>query len=194
MNKKIITQLVLFFIILFFIALVFFKYSFKNITEKSNAQKIDSSLNLKENSSNSIENIEYISNDNLGNQYIIKAKYGEILDDNSNFILMKNVEAEIIFNDYKKVKITSINATYNIKNYDTNFKENVSVKYSEHVIICDNVDLLFKDHKIKLYENINYSNLNTNILADGMEIDLLTKKSQIYMNNKNKKIEITYKK
>ena len=194
MNKKIITQLVLFFIILFFIALVFFKYSFKNITEKSNAQKIDSSLNLKENSSNSIENIEYISNDNLGNQYIIKAKYGEILDDNSNFILMKNVEAEIIFNDYKKVKITSINATYNIKNYDTNFKENVSVKHSEHVIICDNVDLLFKDHKIKLYENINYSNLNTNILADGMEIDLLTKKSQIYMNNKNKKIEITYKK
>ena len=194
MNKKIITQLVLFFIILFFITLVFFKYSFKNITEKSNAQKIDSSLNLKENSSNSIENIEYISNDNLGNQYIIKAKYGEILDDNSNFILMKNVEAEIIFNDYKKVKITSINATYNIKNYDTNFKENVSVKHSEHVIICDNVDLLFKDHKIKLYENINYSNLNTNILADGMEIDLLTKKSQIYMNNKNKKIEITYKK
>tara|TARA_B100000767_G_C19721021_1_gene517267 strand:+ start:274 stop:858 length:585 start_codon:yes stop_codon:yes gene_type:complete len=193
MNKKITTQLVLFFIILLFIALLFFKYFSKDITEKSNVQKIDSPLNLKENSSNSIENIEYISNDNLGNQYIIKAKYGEILDDNSNFILMKNVEAQIIFNNYEKVKIKSINATYNIKNYDTNFKENVSIRYSEHNIICDNVDLLFKDHKIKLYENINYSNLNTNVLADGMEIDLLTKNSKIYMNNKNKKIEITHK-
>ena len=193
MNKKIITQLILFFIILLFFSLFYFKYFLKIQDKSVQLEEIDSSLNLDVNSSNIIENIEYISEDNLGNKYIIKAKYGEILDENSDLILMKNVDALVISNNHEEIIIRASSATYNIINYDTNFRENIIIKYAEHKIICDSTDLLFNDHKIKLYDNISYNNLNTDILADIIEIDLLTKDSKVYMNNQNKKIQITHK-
>ena len=42
--------------------------------------------------SNIIENVEYISRDAKGNKYIIKAKEGEI-DNNNNIIFLKSVSA-----------------------------------------------------------------------------------------------------
>ena len=193
MNKKIITQLILFFIIILFISLVYFKYFLKTQEESSQLQKLNPSLNLDKNSSNSIENIEYVSKDSFGNTYIIKAKYGKILDENSNLILMRNVDAIIISNNNEKIIISASSATYNIVNYDTNFKENIFIEYAEHKITCNSIDLLFNDNKIKLYDNINYNNLNTDILADIIEINLLTKDSKIYMNNQNKKIQVIHK-
>ena len=190
MNKKITTQLILFFIIIFIIILFLFKYLIK--TETSDIKKIELSQNSSKNFSNSIQDIEYKSNDTLGNQYLIKAKYGEILDQNKNLIAMKGVEAQIIFKNYEKIIIVASTAIYNITNYDTNFEDNILIKYGEHEIICNNVDLLFMDHKIKLYNNINYHNLNIDLLADEMEIDLLTKNSTIFMNNQDKKIKMIY--
>ena len=190
MNKKIITQFILFFIIIFIIILFLSKYSIK--TEAPDMPKTNLFSNLNEDFSNSIQNIEYKSNNSLGNEYIIKAKYGEILDKNSNLILMKDVEAKIIFNDHEKITINASTAIYNIIDYDTSFEKNVLIKYAEHNIACNNLDLLFKDHMIKLYNNINYHNLNIDLLADEMEIDLLTKNTTIFMNNQNKKIKIIY--
>jgi hypothetical protein len=192
MNKKIIIQLILFFIITLFISLFFFKYLVKTKIGKSDTNELDHSSISNKEFSNIIENIEYTSNDNIGNQYIIKAEYGEIQDKDSNVILMKNVNAEINFHNNEKITISSSQAIYNTINYDTNFKENVFVKYAQHNVRSDNLDVLFKDHKIKLYNKINYNNLNTNILADVMEIDLLTKDLKIYMNENNKKINATY--
>ena len=190
MNKKITTQLILFFIIIFIIILFLFKYLIK--TETSDIKKIELSQNSSKNFSNSIQDIEYKSNDTLGNQYLIKAKYGEILDQNKNLIAMKGVEAQIIFKNYEKIIIVASTAIYNITNYDTNFEDNILIKYGEHEIICNNADLLFMDHKIKLYNNINYHNLNIDLLADEMEIDLLTKNSTIFMNNQDKRIKMIY--
>ena len=193
MNKKIIIQSILFFITILFIGLFIFKFLVETETKNNKAKKIELSTDTNKNFSNIIENIEYKSNDNRGNQYIIKAKYGEIVNENSDLLLMSDVEAIIIFSDYEKVTITSSGAIYNIINYDTNFKENITIKYAEHNMTSNNADLLFKDHRVKIYNDINYNNLNTDFFADVMEIDLLTKKLKIYMNNQNKKIKATYK-
>ena len=191
MNKKIIIQLILFLIILLLVSLFFFKYSTKNQTKNSDTKKTNTSSISDKNFSNIIENIEYTSNDEVGNQYIIKAKYGEILNESKNLILMKNVIAKIIFNYNEKIIITSKKAIYNTINYDTKFEEDILIKYAEHNITSNNVDLLFKDNKVKIYNEIDYNNLNTNLLADNAEINLLTKNLKIYMNN-NKKINIEY--
>ena len=193
MNKKIIIQSILFFITILFIGLFIFKFLVETETKNNKAKKIELSTDTNKNFSNIIENIEYKSNDNRGNQYIIKAKYGEIVNENSDLLLMSDVEAIIIFSDYEKVTITSSGAIYNIINYDTNFKENITIKYAEHNMTSNNADLLFKDHRVKIYNDINYNNLNTDFFADVMEIDLLTKKLKIYMNSQNKKIKATYK-
>ena len=172
--------------------LFFFKYFSKNNQTSFNTDKTNLTSAPKENFANIIENIEYNSNDETGNLYNIKAEYGEILNESKNLILMKNVTAKIIFNHNEQIIITSKKAIYNTINYDTNFEKDILVKYAEHTIASNNVDLLFKDNKVKIYNEIDYNNLNTNLLADNAEINLLTKNLKIYMNN-NKKINIEYK-
>ena len=191
MNKKIIIQSILFFNILILISLFFFKYFSKNNFKSSDNKENKPTSVSKENFANIIENIEYKSSDETGNQYNIKAEYGEILNESKNLILMKNVTAKIIFNYNEEIIITSKKAIYNTLNYDTNFEENILIRYANHSITSNNVDLLFKDNKVKIYNEIDYNNLNTNLLADNAEIDLLTKNLRIYMNN-NKKINIKY--
>ena len=192
MNKKIIIQSILFLIILLLLIFFFFKYFSKNNQTSFNTDKTNLTSAPKENFANIIENIEYNSNDETGNLYNIKAEYGEILNESKNLILMKDVTAKIIFNHNEQIIITSKKAIYNTINYDTNFEEDILIKYAEHTIASNNVDLLFKDNKVKIYNEIDYNNLNTNLLADNAEINLLTKNLKIYMNN-NKKINIEYK-
>ena len=140
-----------------------------------------------------MNNIEYKSYDAIGNQYLVRAKSGSISDENPNLILMKNVEAEINFGKKEKILIKALSGVYNVLNYDTFFTDKVNIRYDEHNINCDNAQLLFKNHKIKLYNNIDYTNLNTSLLADEMEIDLITKNLNIYMFDKNQKIKAIFK-
>jgi lipopolysaccharide assembly outer membrane protein LptD (OstA) len=192
MNKKIIIQVILFFIIFLFIALFFFEYLIKPKLAVSGTQKQILSQNLDDNLTNVIQNIEYSSKDSLNNQFIIKAKFGEVIG-KKTLILMKEVEAIVIFKNSEKITITASNAIYNTINQDTNFKENVIIKYGEQHITCNRVDMQFRNYKVKLYDNVIYNYINTKLLADVIEIDLLTKSSQIYMNKKNAKVEVMYK-
>jgi len=194
MNKKIIFQIFLYFLIFFFIGLLAFQYSYdekpKDTSFSENIIDLNSNTNA---SSNTMNNIEYKSTDAIGNQYLIRAKLGSISDEDSNVIIMQEVEAEIQLDNSEKILINALSAEYNIINYDTFFKEQTNIKYNEHNLNCNNVDLIFKDHRIKLYSNINYSSLNTSLLADEIEIDLITKNLKIYMIDKNQKIKATFK-
>ena len=194
MNKKIIFQIFLYFLIFFFIGLLAFQYYYAEKPKETNFSENNIDLNSNTNtSSNTMSNIEYKSTDTIGNQYLIRAKLGSISDENSNVILMQDVEAEIQLDNSEKILISALSAEYNIVNYDTFFKEQTSIKYIEHNLNCNNADLIFKDHKIKLYSNINYSSLNTSLLADEIEIDLITKNLKVYMIDKNQKIKATFK-
>ena len=194
MNKKIIFQIFLYFLIFFFIGLLAFQYSYDEKPKDTSFSENNLDLNSNTNtSSNTMSNIEYKSTDTIGNQYLIRAKLGSISDEDSNVIIMQEVEAEIQLDNSEKILINALSAEYNIINYDTFFKEQTNIKYNEHNLNCNNVDLIFKDHRIKLYSNINYSSLNTSLLADEIEIDLITKNLKVYMIDKNQKIKATFK-
>ena len=93
-----------------------------------------------------------------------------------------------------KYEITSKYAKYNIKNYDTNYKENILVKHVDNKLNGENLDLSFQNNLMLMYNNIIYQNLDTKLLADKLEIDLITKDSKIIMNDKKSKIKIIKKK
>ena len=70
----------------------------------------------------------------------------------------------------------------------------MSINYSNHNIESENLYLRF-DKKISfIYKNIIYKNLNTTLQADKIEIDLVTKDTKIFMNDKSKNIKIINKK
>ena len=194
MNKKTLIQLLLLLIVILLLLTIFFKYFHGN--EK--ATKVDSakekvSVAPKKNV-NIIKDIKYLSKDDSGNVYLINAKIGEINADDPDIIFLKNVEAKISIVNSDNIYITSNFANYNSKNYDTNFYENIKVKYADHKIDCEYLDLLFNKNIAILHENIVYKSLETNLLADRLEIDLITKNSKVSMKNEKEKIEIVYKK
>jgi len=192
MNKKIIFQILVLFIIFLFTLLLFNQYSSNYTAKIIDASQDIIYSNPENNSANIINNIEYKSFDAIGNQYNIKAKSGTISDESPNLILMKNVVSEIYFKD-EKILITALFATYNTINYDTIFKDKINIKYGEHYLNSNNANLFFKDHRIELYDNINYTNLNSSLLADEIEIDLLTRDLKVYMRNENKKVKAIFR-
>ena len=193
MQKKIFLQFSLFGIILIII-IFFYKNYFDNnklaiVLQETEKKDVVQSLD----SANIIYNIEYIAEDNGGNKYLIKANYGELQNDQSNLILLKEVTAVINVDDASPINITSDNAMYDNKNYDTEFYGNVIVTYVDHYIASDNLDLYFKKDLAEISNNVLYKNLNTTLQADKIEMDLLSKNSKIYMYNNFQKVKVINK-
>ena len=192
MDKKTVAQLFLTSVIIVIFLVIFYKY----FNQEKSTKKIDSiekktskSLNEK---SNLIKGIEYFSKDDSGSIYNINAESGKINDDNPDIIFLKNVKAKISTLNSQDIFIQSDSAKYNSKTFDTNFYENIKVEYAEHEIDCEYLDLLFNKNQAILYENIVYKNLETRLLADRLEIDLITKNSKLSMKNDKEKIKIVY--
>lgn len=188
MNKKIYLQFFLFAII------IILTYSFyKTYFNQEPISKVPRNIkdeSVSENKSNMIHNIEYNTKDDEGNSYIIKSKKGEFNLEDPDLILMKDVTAVISIANSTPIKIYSDNAIYNKSNYNTSFYDNVLVNYMVHNIASDNLDLLLEKNLATFSNNIIYKNLNTELEADKIEIDLITKKSKIFMDNKSKKVKI----
>ena len=188
MNKKTYLQFFLFAII------IILTYSFyKTYFNQEPISKVSKNIkdeSVSENKSNMIHNIEYNTKDDEGNSYIIKSKKGEFNLEDPDLILMKDVTAVISMVKSVPIKIYSDNAIYNKSNYNTSFYGNVLVNYMVHNIASDNLDLLLEKNLATFSNNIIYKNLNTELEADKIEIDLITKKSKIFMDNKSKKVKI----
>ena len=93
---------------------------------------------------------------------------------------MTNVNAKIILLDGGIIYINSLKAEYNSSSYDTKFNKNVELKFSEHIIFCQNLNIFFQENLIEAFNDLTYKNSDIIMLADKIEIDLLTKKSKIY--------------
>ena len=104
---------------------------------------------------------------------------GSIDDNNSEIILMKNVKAKIVLADGTIVNISSKRAKYNNKSFNTNFEKDVKLNFLNHNLTSQNLDLLFDENKIEVYNNLIYKNFDLTMMADKVEIDMLTKYSKI---------------
>ena len=154
----------------------------------------DKNLPTKNLETNFITDLRYFSIDDKGNEYEITSKFGDMSTGDPDIILMTNVKAVINIYNSDPIIITSNFAKYNVKNYDTNFKENVLVKHVDNKLNAENLDLSFQSNLMLIYNNIIYQNPDTKLLADKLEIDLITQDSKIIMNDKKSKIKIIKKK
>tara|TARA_Y100000816_G_scaffold123654_1_gene86936 strand:+ start:43 stop:627 length:585 start_codon:yes stop_codon:yes gene_type:complete len=193
MNKKTVTQIFLLLLVVVISLTIFLMY-FNQELEPTNKVVSKNEIPKKTNEkSNIIKDIKYLSKDEGGNTYSIFAEYGEIKDQDPNIIYLKNVKAKISILNSGDINIKSDYAKYNNKSFDTNFYENIKVDYAEHKINCRYLDLSFDKKLAILYENISYKSLETNLFADRLEIDLISKNSTLSMKDKQEKIKIVYK-
>tara|TARA_B100000780_G_C20985311_1_gene393874 strand:+ start:32 stop:622 length:591 start_codon:yes stop_codon:yes gene_type:complete len=192
MQWKTFLQLFLLFISLLISVIIFKNYFIKedlNSTLKPTETTVQEETSSKKNS-NIMEGMEYTSEDGEGNNYIIKSEYGELNNDKQELILMKSVTATINFTNSESIRIFADEAIYNSVNYNTAFSKNVLVTHGEHTINSNNLDIMFEKNLISISNEVIYKNLNTKLAADMVEIDLVTKSSKIFMNNKLDKVNI----
>tara|TARA_B100000780_G_C21102439_1_gene444947 strand:- start:957 stop:1541 length:585 start_codon:yes stop_codon:yes gene_type:complete len=190
MKKTIFLQLIIFTVILIISTVVYKVYFSKKIINQSLNLEISDNNESQKPKSNLIHNIEYISQDNNGNSYILKSLLGEINFAKPELIEMKDVFATIKLKNSEIINIYSDEAIYNKINYDTNFYKNVLVTHKNNIIKSDNMNLLFNQNLATISNNVIYKNLNTELFADKIEIDLITKNSKIFMKNNSKKVKI----
>ena len=184
MTKKTAVQIFLSSVVIVISLTIFFKYFNEEIDPIDKIVSKKETNEISNEKLNIIKDIQYLSKDETGNVYSIFAEYGEIKDQASNIIYLKNVKAKISILNSDDINIKSDYAKYNSKNYDTNFYENTKIDYAEHNINCEYLDLLFNKKLAILYESIVYKNLQTKLLADRLEIDLISKNSTLSMKDK----------
>jgi len=128
-------------------------------------------------------------------QYSISSELSEILYiDQNEIVLMQEVIAIFIDKEGSKLKISSNNAEYNNSSYNTVFENDVKIVYMDHIIKSEKLFLDFEKNFIIISDNIVYEGLQGLVKADNIEINLITKSINIFMNNNQDKIEINGKK
>ena len=189
MNKKTTIQILLIFLIFLFSTLFYLKY-FKNSQKISeNIPKEEQQIITSQNDNSTyIDNVNYISSDTRGNRYQITAEQAEIKVIDPDVMLLENVVAYIFNKDSDTAMITSNFGVYNSKNYDTIFSENVIILYPGHKITGEYLDLSFLKNLGTISKDVIYKGEKTSLFADKIEINLTTKDTKIFMDDKNKKV------
>ena len=199
MNKKKIVQFILI-IFLFSLTIIFYKKYFqedvKTLENKkeikiNNEENNVTEINEEEKNANIIQNLKYVSEDLLGNTYILSATSAEIIKNEQDNVNLFDVQGEIIQDNNEKIKITSDTAKYNRQNNNTLFRENVLVLYGNQTIRANIVKIDFSENSIEILENVHYTNENLEMFADIVEIDLLKNKLKISMKDQKNKILIS---
>ena len=188
MTKKIYIQLFLIFILIIISLLLFFKYFKQSNLNNDFKINVEQTTNTGE---SLIEDLKYLSTDRDGNEYKIEAKKGNIDQKNPDIIYLKDVNAIISLGRSEYISIESKFAKYNTKNFDTLFNDSVSVDYGEHFLKSEFLDLSFENNLVSLYDNVRYQSGISSLKADRAEIDILNKKTKIFMEKPNKKVQIS---
>ena len=201
MKSKSFIQLILFSIIILS-SFIVYQYFFKdnksvkiidsqpNEIQSQNSQMMQSKI---VDTDNIIEKLEYKSIDAYGNEYVIKSSKAESQLNDSNNVMLFSVSAIIYSPKKKPIMIKSDFALHNKLTFNTKFYDNVEILHDTIQVTSDNLDLLYKENRVDLY-NIKSANYKQSILlADKITFDILTKNVSVNMYKDNQRIKILYK-
>ena len=153
------------------------------VEEPTITEDVDTTTNV-------IKDVSYISKDTRGNDYILNAYEGQIDLSNNKIIFLTRVKATVNMVDGEFITIQSDFGKYNIDNYDTIFSKNVIIDYADNQTRGDYVDFSLERNSLIISKNVTYSNQNSSLKADAVEIDIKTKNAKIFMYEKKKKVKI----
>lgn len=191
-KKKLFKKIILI-ILLVLVVSVYLKNFLKKESNVSNITSSEiSDIEIKDSSisSNTFSDVEYFSQDVKGNKFVIRAKKGEVNNEQVNVIFLTDVNASIELINSNNIKIKSDYGKYNIDNYDTIFSKNVTVNYLDNTIESEHIDLSIVKNIMTINDNVIYSNNDIKLYADSIKMNILTKDINIFMNGTNKKVKI----
>ena len=183
---KVFFSILLILLVIYFLYENFFKFEEVKITEKVAEEEVIYKSNI-------IENVNYVTKDKDGNEYIINASQGEIDYSSPNIIYLTKINAVVNLIEGSLITITSDYGRYNSDNFDTIFTKNVIIKYLENKIEGEYVDFSLERNSMIISKKVKYTNLDNILNADVIEINIKTKDTKIFMHEDKKKVNIKSK-
>ena len=150
-------------------------------------------INPDEKEKNLISNLKYKSFDSMGNEYLINSKSAEMSSKNDELIKLIDVSAKIILKKKSPILIKSDYAIHNKNMFDTKFYGNVNVTHEDIKIFSENLDMMYNNNFVSLYNIKEIYDNNIQLKADKIDFDILTKNVSINMNKNSEKVKIIYK-
>ena len=190
-NKIIQFSLVIVGIILFF----FTYYS----SDKDKIVDIDKNIlvggvsQLTKEISNIIENVVYVVSNNKGTFFELNAALAEIKYDKPNISHLQDVFVVIKLSNLRTIHIRSDKAMFNKISNDCEFFGNVEITEQDNFITSDNLDLYMSKNLVTVYNNVKYNGITGFLIADKVDMDILKNEANIFMFEKNDKVQVKYK-
>ena len=184
MNRKLLIQVSIIFLILLIISISYFAFFYEN------KGLITNDKNLSKDIENKIVDLKYSAVDDENNTYVITSDFGKISVDDENVLNLTNVKATINLKNSDIIDIYSDFAEYNKVTLDTFFYQNVKLLHSQHSMESDKIFLNYSDKNMKIENNVIYKGFNNQLIADIIDIDLVTKVSKIYMKEEENNVKV----
>ena len=164
-----------------------------NINSENISMSQSEKINFDEKEKNLISNLKYKSFDAMGNEYLINSKSAEMSSKNDELIKLIDVSAKIILKKKSPILIKSDYAIHNKNTFDTKFYGNVNVTHEDIKIFSENLDMMYNNNFVSLYNIKEIYDNNIQLKADKIDFDILTKNVSINMNENTEKVKIIYK-
>ena len=164
-----------------------------NINSENISMSQSEKINFDEKEKNLISNLKYKSFDAMGNEYLINSKSAELSSKNDELIKLIDVSAKIILKKKSPILIKSDYAIHNKNMFDTKFYGNVNVTHEDIKIFSENLDMMYNNNFVSLYNIKEIYDNNIQLKADKIDFDILTKNVSINMNENTEKVKIIYK-
>ena len=148
---------------------------------------------LTKETSNIIENVNYIGTNNKGTFFKLNAAIAEVKYDEPNISQLQDVFVVIKLRDSRTIHIKSDKATFDKISNDCEFFGHVKVTEGDNVITSDNLDLYMSKNLITAYNNVRYNGIKGFLVADKVDMDILNNEANIFMFEKNDKVRVKYK-
>ena len=148
---------------------------------------------LTKETSNIIENVNYIGTNNRGTFFELNAAIAEVKYDEPNISQLQDVFVVIKLRDSRTIHIKSDKAIFDKISNDCEFFGHVKVTEGDNVITSDNLDLYMSKNLITAYNNVRYNGIKGFLLADKVDMDILNNEANIFMFEKNDKVRVKYK-
>ena len=168
------------------------------VSEENNIEKkeinIDESLkdeNLNKNASteevnNLTKEIEYTTTNKNGDVFKLFADFGRTNIENSDILDLEIVNGTINSKERSTIYLSSRFASYNYKNQNSKFFENVKINYDNKIITCDNLDLNISENIAVAYSNVIIKDESSIMKAQIITLDIITKDININSSDKIK--------
>ena len=128
--------------------------------------------------------IEYITSNKEGDIFKILAKFGKSNIKNSDILDLEYVDGLISSKKRSQIFISSNFAKYNYNNRNSQFYDNVQIKYDNKLITCDNLDLKINENYAVAYNNVIIKDNKSIMKAQMVTLNIITKDIKINSQNK----------